>query len=352
MPNPAAPAIRWYRTPIDREEMRQILKKSNLLGALQTLAFLSIIVCTGGAVIWAASQGMWWAILPLLFVHGTCMHFLINAVHELGHETVFTNRAVNRFLAGFFAFPGWIHHLHFAESHGRHHRYTLHQPHDLEVTLPEKRSWRDFWRYGIVNLGRPRWMVMDAWKFARGRFAGAWNEAMFPKEQPELRRPIVRWAWTLLIGHALILGVSLWMHWWVVPLVVTFPTIFGGWLHYLVNSTQHVGLQDQVPDARLCCRTILINPFLRVLYWHMNFYIEHHMFAAVPCYRLARLHRAMRDDLPPSPIGLVATWRHIMEIMRKQAADPTYFYRAPLPERRRGTGASAPETVSQLAYLT
>jgi fatty acid desaturase len=154
---------------------------------------------------------------------------------------------------------------------------------------------------------------------------------MFPAAEPEPRRPIVRWARFLLAGHATILAVSLWMHWWVLPLVVSFAPLFGGWLFWLCNNTQHVGLQDNVPDARLCCRTIIINPIARFLYWHMNFHTEHHMFAAVPCYRLGELHRLMKDDLPPCPVGLRATWTHIMGLMRRQAADPTFRYVAPLP---------------------
>ena len=29
---------------------------------------------------------------------------------------------------------------------------------------------------------------------------------------------------------------------------------------------------------------------MRFWYWHMNFHIEHHMYAAVPCYNLEKLH--------------------------------------------------------------
>jgi fatty acid desaturase len=65
-------------------------------------------------------------------------------------------------------------------------------------------------------------------------------------------------------------------------------------------------LLDNVSDFRLSTRTIILNPLLRFLYWHMNFHIEHHKYAAVPCYRLGTLHRLIRHDLPPSPRGLLA----------------------------------------------
>ena len=75
----------------------------------------------------------------------------------------------------------------------------------------------------------------------------------------------------------------------------------------------------------------MLNPFLRFLYWHMNYHIEHHMYAAVPCYNLGKLHAAIQRDLPPSPAGVVAAWREIIPILRRQKIDPTYQYIAPLP---------------------
>lgn len=94
------------------------------------------------------------------------------------------------------------------------------------------------------------------------------------------------------------------------------------------------GLQDYVPDFRLCCRTFLVNPVVRFLYWHMNFHIEHHMYAAVPCYRLGKLHRLIRHDLAPCPRGLLATWRQIAAIQETQTHDPQYQYAAPCPNPR------------------
>jgi fatty acid desaturase len=88
-----------------------------------------------------------------------------------------------------------------------------------------------------------------------------------------------------------------------------------------------------VPDFRLCCRTVELNPVLRFLYWQMNYHTEHHMYAAVPCYNLRKLHKAILADMPPCPNGLVAAWRQIITIMRRQAVDPTYQYVAPLPGR-------------------
>jgi len=101
-----------------------------------------------------------------------------------------------------------------------------------------------------------------------------------------------------------------------------------------VRSDLLGGLQDYVPDFRLCYRRFLVNPVVRFLYWHMNFHIEHHMYAAVPCYRLGKLHRLIRHDLAPCPRGLLATWRQIAAIQETQTHDPQYQYAAPCPNPR------------------
>jgi fatty acid desaturase len=63
----------------------------------------------------------------------------------------------------------------------------------------------------------------------------------------------------------------------------------------------------------------------------MNYHTEHHMYAGVPCYKLSRLHRLIKAEMPPCPNGLRATWKHINEIQRRQDREPDYQYAAPLP---------------------
>ena len=93
-------------------------------------------------------------------------------------------------------------------------------------------------------------------------------------------------------------------------------------------------------DFRLCCRTFTLNPLVRFLYWQMNYHTEHHMYAAVPCYHLARLHRLIRHDLPPTPHGLLAVWREIAAILARQAKDPAYRHVVALPTAREIPGTN------------
>jgi fatty acid desaturase len=351
-PSPAAasaPVIAWYRSPLDAQAFKSLHQRSDLLGFLQTGGYLGLLILTGSAVLYAASHGApAWAVLLLLFLHGTCFTFQINAVHELGHNTVFKTKALNAFFVRIFAFLGWINFEMFNKSHLRHHRYTLHAPDDLEVVLPLKVLARHFFLYGFIDYRAPIFALRNTIRIARGRFQGDWENVLFPAGDPD-GKAAIRWARTLLVGHGLILAVSLYLHLWLLPLVISGGTWYGNWLFFLCNNTQHIGLQDDVADFRLCCRTFTLNPLAQFLYWHMNFHTEHHMYAAVPCYRLPRLHRLIKHDLPPCPHGLVATWREIAAIQRLQKTNPDYQHVAPLPVVRPSsleTGLGVVESLS------
>jgi len=116
-----------------------------------------------------------------------------------------------------------------------------------------------------------------------------------------------------------------------IPIIVTLAPFYAAGFQYLFNEAQHIGLSDNVSDYRLNTRTILVNPFFQFLYWHMNYHIEHHMYAAVPCYNLQKLHALIAQDLPHCPRGLVETWSVIVPIIRKQRIDQGYKFQPILP---------------------
>lgn len=327
----AGRAISWYRSPLPPGELRRLHEKSDWLGAAQTLGYLAALALPAALAAATLGRVHWALTAALLFAYGTAAHFLINGVHELVHGTVFRTRGWNTFFAHILAFLGWINHEMFQASHVRHHRYTLHPPDDLEVRLPIHLAARDWLKAAVFDLPALRWSLANTWRIARGRFQGDWEMTLFPPDRPELRRAPVRWARILLAGHLTVLAVSLAAGQWLVPVIVSAGPFLGGWLFWLCNNTQHIGLCDNVPDFRLCCRTFTVHPVVRFLYWHMNFHTEHHMYAAVPCYRLGRLHRLIRHDLPPTPHGFAAVWREIAAIMARMSGDPGYRHRPPLP---------------------
>jgi len=323
--------VAWYRTPIEAGTLRRLHERSDFFGWLHTLGFLGFLFLTGGIAFYSAGHWPLWATLALVFVHGTGYAFQINAVHELGHGTVFKTRSLNAVFDRVFSFLGWTNFQVFEASHARHHRYTLHPPDDLEVVLPIRIMVREFFLKGFINPIALYQVIAYTFRIARGDFRGEWELKLFPASDPAARRRPVNWARTLLVGHGSILIISAYLELWMLPLLVTFAPFYGSWLFFLCNNTQHIGLQDNVGDFRLCCRTFTLNPFVQFLYWHMNFHIEHHMYAAVPCYKLGRLHRTIKHDLPSCPKGIAAVWKEIGAIQLRQNKEPGYKYVPPLP---------------------
>ncbi len=323
--------INWYRPRIDREVFRSLNQRSDWKGMIQTLGHLGLLTLTGTGAFYAAAHLPLPVLLLILFLHGTIWAFLLNGFHELCHNSVFKTRFLNTFFLRIFSFLGAYNHVRFWASHSEHHKYTLHPPDDYEVVFPVKLTFTGFLKSAVVNP----WGFYARWKsiirLSLGKLDDHEATVMFPESDMEKRQELFNWARTQLVGHVLIVGVSLYFGLWLVPVLITLAPAYGGWLLFLCNTTQHVGLTDNVPDFRLCCRTIILSPLVQFLYWHMNFHIEHHMYAAVPCYNLGKLHKLIKHELPHCPVGLYKTWKEIITILKIQKADPEYQYLPELP---------------------
>ena len=326
----AGETIRWYRPKLPKEVLAELNRKSDLKAFIQTGGYLGLLVLTGSAFVYSCLHMPWLAIPALLF-HGMCSAFLINGFHELVHESVFRTKWLNGFFLQVFSFLGLYNHIAFWASHTEHHRYTLHQPDDFEEVVPKTVDLRNVLKFGIVDLNGIKWTILGLIKTAKGELQGDWQTYLFTKKKPEMRGALQRWAQIVLVGHALIAVVSIATGYWPVAIAVTFGRFFGSGVHFLCNSTQHIGLTDAYPDFRVCCRTITLGPFLSFLYWNMNFHTEHHMFAGVPCYNLPRLHKLIKHEMPVCPHGLIATWKQIVAIQERQKLEPNYQYFPDLP---------------------
>jgi fatty acid desaturase len=326
----AAAAITWRRVPLDKETMQKLVRRTDAMGFAQAGGFLLLLAASAAAAWWAWGRLPWWAALLLLFLHGTFWAFLLNGFHELVHGTVFRSKPLNAFFTYVYSFLSWNSPIAFKASHNRHHLNTLHPPYDLEVVLPIRLKLVQFLLSAVVDVPGTWGVIRDTILLAFGVVRGEWQLVLFPPADRAARRPLVRWAWVTLLGHAAIIAAAAVTGLWQLAVIVSFARFYGGWLQWICNNTQHTGLQDNVDDFRLCCRTVTLNPFVQFLYFHMNFHIEHHMYASVPCYHLPRLHRLIQAQLPPSP-RLVPAWREIAGILRRQKTEPGYVYVQQLP---------------------
>ena len=323
--------IHWYRTPIEKETLRRLTGRSDGSGFLQVLPHLALVAISGAAAFFAAARLPWWALLAILFVHGSLWAYLANGFHELTHGTVFKTRALNAVFLRIYSFLTWNSHVLYKASHTRHHLYTLHPPQDLEVVLPMRLTLAGFLGSAVIDplgfFGSVSTMV----RHAAGKLTGEWENALFPESDAAQRRRLFTWARCTLLGHALIVALSAVTGWWLAAVLTTGAAFYGRWVFFLNTYSQHTGLQDNVPDFRLCTRTVRHNPVLQYLYFHMNYHAEHHMYASVPCYNLERLHREIDRDMPASR-NMFGAWREIIGILKKQKKDPTYQHVYDLPQ--------------------
>lgn len=331
--------IQWYRVEVPRDVLKKLTTRSDWKAGLQTVGYLLLLAVTAAAawIAWEATEAgefpLWGTIL-LVFLHGTMWKFLLQGFHELVHNTVFKTRWLGTFFLYVYSLLGWHDPVTFKASHTRHHMYTLHPPKDREVQLPIRMR---LWHYITVAVVDPVALVILVKKAVVNAFGGYvsdWQREIIREDGEKTRKAMVRFNRVLLLLHAGIVVISVATGLYQLAVLTSLASFYGRWLQFLCNESQHIGLVDNVPDFRLCCRTFTAGPFIRFLYWNMNYHTEHHMYAAVPCYNLHQLHKAIRHELPPYTHGLVATWRQIIEILGRQEVQPGYLYLPELPETR------------------
>ena len=157
------------------------------------------------------------------------------------------------------------------------------------------------------------------------------SQTCYPSKQPHARDAATLWARILLLGHASFAAACFSRGLFYPPVLLSLGPFACGFLFFSCNATQHVGLHQGVADFRLNTRTFIPCAPIRFLYWHMNWHTEHHMYSAVPCYNLKKLHDAICHDLPPPPVGIIETWKVISLALQAEAKDPAWRAIVALP---------------------
>ena len=340
--------VDWYRSPMKPGRLRELSRRSDAQGWFQAGGHLALFIITGALVFSFWSQEIWLAFLMALFAHGTISSFFIGtAPHELGHGTVFRTKRLNKIFMYLFSLIGWWDPFDYASSHTYHHRYTLHPEGDREVLLPLEPSLastfmlqlftinlltqrgRTFGKGGLISTVYVTAVRAAGLAGAESAPIDEWMNALHT-DQPDQHRKSIWWSRILLLFHGSMLLIALVTGLWALPLIFTVPSFIANWLSYFVGLTQHCGLRDNSPDFRKNTRSVKLNPLASFLYWRMNWHIEHHMYAGVPCYNLKRLHQEIAADMP-QPRTLIGAWREMRQAWQRQKTDPDYQFDTPLP---------------------
>ena len=136
------------------------------------------------------------------------------------------------------------------------------------------------------------------------------------------------WSRAQLAFHASVLIIAIAAGLWVLPLSFSAFAFIGNWLSYFVALPQHCGLMEHTTDFRKSVRSMTLPRFVEFLYWHMNWYTEHHMYAGVPRYNLRALHEEVKEDMP-EPRTLRGAWREMLDVWERQKVERTYQFDTP-----------------------
>ena len=141
------------------------------------------------------------------------------------------------------------------------------------------------------------------------------NDLISPAQLARLRERSDWRAGTHLIGHALLIaltGIALHFAWgnlWCVPVFVLHGAALN-WLYAAQHEMMHHTGRAPVADVLLNTRVIRSNVFMRWLGWNMQYHCQHHLFAAVPFYRLPELDSYIGARLP-QPVSYLQAFNEI-----------------------------------------
>ena len=141
----------------------------------------------------------------------------------------------------------------------------------------------------------------------------------------------MNWARFVLLFHIATTVVCFAFGLWIIPVLLSVAPFIANWHAYLIGCPMHAGLRTDASDFRLSVRTITLPSLSEFLYWHMNWHLEHHMFAAVPCYNLKTLHHTVAGDMP-KPRSWLGSWVEMRRAWHQQKAQPDYAFETPLPD--------------------
>lgn len=314
----------WYQSPVPRERMRELLERKNGPAIRDTLIWFGLLFGSGYLVfIW---WGTWLAIFPYIVYSVLYASTSDSRWHESSHGTAFKTDWMNNALYEIASFMVFRQATVWRYSHIRHHSDTIIRGRDPEIAVPRPPDIKNI-LLGFVGLRSSIKEMKKVWTHATGRIDPQ-VAAYLPES--EYGKVFVK-ARIYITIYAFLIGLSIY-YLNILPLMfIGLPTFLGGWLMPIYGLTQHAGLEENVLDHRLNCRTVYMNPIHRYLYWNMNYHVEHHMFPLVPYHALPKLHELVKDDCPTPYKSIFDAFLEIVPAILRQRKDPSYYVKRVLP---------------------
>jgi fatty acid desaturase len=274
---------------LSKEEIGHFTSKSDWL-ALRTVL---VSWCTLLAVFWMVDS--WTNPVTILFavvlLAGRQLGLAV-ITHECGHRTFFKTRALNNVIGQLLAAnPVFSDMPSYARGHTNHHRLAgTHEDPDLPNYQSYPVSAESFKRKVTRDL-----TGQTGYKLLRFVLTRAVQIFSTDAQTRAAARPFVQQLLVNLV-FALILA-TLFSPWayllWLVAFLTTYMLIVR-----IRQVAEHAAVPDLYdPDPRKSTRTTIPRWWERLLFApnSVNYHLEHHFLASVPCYRLKELHQLLRS---------------------------------------------------------
>jgi len=316
----------WYQSPVPREKIRELLERKNGPAIRDTIIWFGLLF--GSGYLFFIWWGSWLAVLPYIVYSALYASTSDSRWHESSHGTAFKTDWMNNALYEIASFMVFRQSTVWRYSHTRHHSDTIIRGRDPEIAVPTPPKVRNilFKFVGFRSFLRELKKVL---KHASGRID---PEVATYLPKYEYRKVIFK-ARVYIAVYVFVIALSIYYQ-SILPLMfIGLPTFLGTWLMPFYTMTQHAGLQENVLDHRLNCRTVYMNRINRYLYWNMNYHVEHHMYPLVPYHALPKLHELVKDDCPAPNTSIFDAFREIIPAILRQRKDPTYHVERVLPTK-------------------
>ncbi|MHA7815809.1 MAG: fatty acid desaturase family protein [Pseudohaliea sp.] len=281
-------AVLDARDYLQADELAALCKRSDLRAWLLVTANWASIAAVLTPL--ALAPGPLTVLLALLLLPGRQLGLAV-LMHEAGHGTLFASSRLNRLVGQWLcALPVFNDLPSYAAGHREHHRKagTRDDP-DLPnyAAYPVDRA--SFRRKVLRDLsGRTGLRLLAA--VARGAAGGVTAGATRAGTRPFRQMLLVQ---AVLLALALLSGLPWLYAAWLGSFLTTFMLVIR-----LRQVAEHAAVPDLYhPDPRQNTRTVDAPWWQRWLLAPngVNFHLEHHLLPRVPCYRLRRFHRLLRE---------------------------------------------------------
>lgn len=293
------------RARSDAAQVRKLLP-AEVLGELtqlspwrSTLAVGTTLVAIAVLLGVAWTHFTWWVVIPAVVLIGIQQHALFVLAHDSAHYRLYETRWLNDAIGRFVGTIGGVSMMSYRVIHRLHHN-NLYGEVDPDIALhggyPRGKA------YLLKKLAKDVCGLTAfktyAYFFGNPAINANTQQAQRPLDDTSaaLRTAARRDRWGVVAFHlgapivALALGGPLalakYLVLWTLPLVTIIQPILR-----LRAICEHGAVTD-LSTPLTAARTNLVGPVARFVMFphHVNYHVEHHLFPAVPHYRLPRLH--------------------------------------------------------------